>query len=130
MSGPRLFLGGPPPLVPKGLEKLAAGVRVCPALDEALAAADVVMMLRVQLERQREPLFASPAEYARHYCLTAERLARAKPDAIVMHPGPFLRGIDIAGDVADSPRSVIPHQVENGVAVRMALLELLAGGQA
>ena len=127
--GARLFLGGPPPLVPKGLEKLAAGVRVCPALDEALAAADVVMMLRVQLERQREPLFASPAEYARHYCLTAERLARAKPDAIVMHPGPFLRGIDIAGDVADSPRSVIPHQVENGVAVRMALLELLAGAQ-
>jgi len=126
--GARLFLGGPPPLVPKGLEKLAAGVRVCPALDEALEAADVVMMLRVQLERQREPLFASPAEYARHYCLTTERLTRAKPDAIVMHPGPFLRGIDIAGEVADSPRSVIPHQVENGVAVRMALLELLAGG--
>ena len=126
--GARIALGGPPPLVPKGFEKLAPGVTVCHELDQALAAADVVMMLRVQLERQREPLFASPAEYARHYCLTTERLARAKPDAIVMHPGPFLRGIDIAGEVADSPRSVIPHQVENGVAVRMALLELLAGG--
>ena len=88
--------------------------------------ADVVMILRVQLERLREPLFASPAEYARHYCLTPARLALAKPDAIVMHPGPFLRGVDIAGEVADSERSVIPDQVENGVAVRMALLELLA----
>jgi aspartate carbamoyltransferase catalytic subunit len=102
-------------------------VKVCHPLQEALQDADVVMMLRVQFERQREPLFASPAEYARHYCLTPDRLARAKPDAIVMHPGPFLRGVDIAGEVADSPRSVIPHQVENGVAVRMALLELLTG---
>lgn len=128
--GARVALAGPPPLVPKGLEKLAPGVTVCAALGEALANADVVMMLRVQLERQREPLFASPAEYARHYCLTMARLAEAKPDAIVMHPGPFLRGVDIAGDVADSPRSVIPHQVENGVAVRMAVLELLVGGAA
>ena len=118
-------LAGPPPLVPKEFEKLAVGVSVCRRLEEALAEADVVMMLRVQLERQREPLFSSPAEYARHYCLTPARLACAKPDAIVMHPGPFLRGIDIAGEVADSPRSVIPHQVENGVAIRMALLELL-----
>jgi len=123
--GARIALGGPPPLVPKALEKLAAGVTVCDGIKEALADADAVMMLRVQLERQREPLFASPAEYARHYCLTMERLALAKPDAIVMHPGPFLRGVDISGEVADSPRSVIPHQVENGVAVRMALLELL-----
>jgi len=125
--GARIALGGPPPLVPKEFEKLATGVTVCARMEEALDAADVVMMLRVQLERQREPLFASPAEYARHYCLTLDRLARAKPDAIVMHPGPFLRGIDIAGEVADSARSVIPHQVENGVAVRMALLELLTG---
>lgn len=125
--GARLALAGPPPLVPKGFERLAPGVTVCAGLEEALVDADVVMMLRVQLERQREPLFASPAEYARHYCLTPPRLARAKPDAIVMHPGPFLRGIDIAGEIADSPRSVIPRQVENGVAVRMAVLELLAG---
>ncbi|MBI4467431.1 MAG: aspartate carbamoyltransferase catalytic subunit [Acidobacteria bacterium] len=128
--GARIALGGPPPLVPKEFERLAPGIIACRSLEEALEGADVVMMLRVQLERQREPLFASPAEYARHYCLTAERLALAKSDAIVMHPGPFLRGIDIAGEVADSPRSVIPHQVENGVAVRMALLELLTGAQA
>jgi aspartate carbamoyltransferase catalytic subunit len=124
--GARVALGGPPPLAPKEFERLAGGVTVCARIEEALDAADVVMMLRVQLERQREPPFASPTEYARHYCLTMERLALAKPDAIVMHPGPFLRGIDIAGEVADSARSVIPHQVENGVAVRMALLELLA----
>jgi aspartate carbamoyltransferase catalytic subunit len=127
--GVQVALAGPPPLVPKAFEHLAPGVRVCNRLEEGLAGADVVMMLRVQLERQREPLFASPAEYARHYCLTPARLAAAKPEAIVMHPGPFLRGIDIAGEVADSPRSVIPHQVENGVAVRMALLELLTGVQ-
>ncbi len=123
--GARVALGGPPPLAPKGFEGLAPGVTACARIEEALEGADVVMMLRVQLERQREPLFASPAEYARHYCLTLERLALAKPDAIVMHPGPFLRGVDISGEVADSSRSVIPHQVENGVAVRMALLELL-----
>jgi aspartate carbamoyltransferase catalytic subunit len=125
--GARVGLAGPPPLVPRALEGLAAGVHVFQRLEEALAGAEVVMMLRVQLERQREPLFSSPAEYARHYCLTPERLALARPEAIVMHPGPFLRGIDIAGDVADSPRSVIPHQVENGVAVRMALLFLFLG---
>ena len=125
--GARIALGGPPPLAPKALEKLADGVTVCARIEEALEDADAVMILRVQLERQREPLFASPAEYARHYCLTMEHLALAKPDAIVMHPGPFLRGVDISGEVADSSRSVIPHQVENGVAVRMALLELLTG---
>jgi aspartate carbamoyltransferase catalytic subunit len=125
--GARVALAGPPPLVPPVLGRLAPGVRVCARLDEALVDADVVMMLRVQLERQREPLFSSPGEYARHYCLTAERLALAKPDAIVMHPGPFLRGVDISGAVADSPRSVIPEQVENGVAVRMALLFLFLG---
>ena len=123
--GVEIVLGGPPPLVPAMFERLAPGVKVCHRLEEAVRGADAVMMLRVQFERQQEPLFASPAEYARHYCLTTERLAQAKPDAIVMHPGPFLRGVDIAGEVADSPRSVIPHQVENGVAVRMALLELL-----
>ena len=126
----QVALGGPPPLVPKGFEGLAPGVSVYDRLEEALGGADVVMMLRVQMERQREPLFASPTEYGRHYCLTPQRLALAKPDAIVMHPGPFLRGIDIAGEVADSPRSVIPHQVENGVAVRMALLELFTGAPA
>lgn len=123
--GASVALSGPPPLVPERLEALAPSVRVHRDLEAALADADVVMMLRVQLERQREPLFSSAREYARHYCLTGERLALAKPDAIVMHPGPFLRGVDIAGEVADSARSVIPQQVDNGVAVRMALLYLL-----
>ena len=128
--GSRVALAGPPPLVPRTFERLAPGVTVCESLEQALEAADVVMMLRVQLERQREPLFASSAEYARHYCLTPARLARAKADTIVMHPGPFLRGIEIAGEVADGPRSVIAHQVENGVAVRMAVLALLVGAEA
>ena len=128
--GARIALSGPPPLAPKSLEKLAPGVTVHEHLEDALRDADVVMGLRVQLERQREPLFSSPAEYARHYRLTPARLAHARPDAIVMHPGPFNRGLDIASEVADSPRSVINRQVENGVAVRMATLELLAGSKA
>jgi len=123
--GATVALWGPPPLVPTCLAELAQGVSVHRRLEDALDAADVVMMLRVQIERQREPLFSSAREYARHYCLTPERVALAKPDAIVMHPGPFLRGVDIAGEVAESPRSVIPQQVDNGVAVRMALLYLL-----
>lgn len=123
--GASVALWGPPPLVPECIEKLAPNVRVHRRLEAALEGADVVMMLRVQLERQREPLFSTAREYARHYCLTPARLALAKPDAIVMHPGPFLRGVDISGEVADSPRSVIPQQVDNGVAVRMALLYLL-----
>jgi aspartate carbamoyltransferase catalytic subunit len=127
--GARIALSGPPPLVPKSFEKLAPGVTVEERPEDALRGADVVMVLRVQLERQHEPLFSSPAEYARHYCMTMDRLALAKPDAIVMHPGPFIRGTDIAGDVADSPRSVISHQVENGVAVRMAILDLLTGAR-
>ena len=127
--GAHIALSGPPPLVPKTFEKLAPGVTVEERPEDALRGADVVMVLRVQLERQREPLFSSPAEYARHYCMTLDRLALAKPDAIVMHPGPFLRGVDIAGEVADSPRSVISHQVENGVAVRMAILDLLTGAR-
>lgn len=123
--GATVALWGPPPLVPPRLAELAPGVSVHPRLEDALRDADVVMMLRVQIERQREPLFSSAREYARHYCLTPERVALAKPDAIVMHPGPFLRGVDIAAEVAESPRSVIPQQVDNGVAVRMALLYLL-----
>lgn len=123
--GATVALWGPPPLVPPRLAELAPGVSVHARLEDALRDADVVMMLRVQIERQREPLFSSAREYARHYCLTPERVALAKPDAIVMHPGPFLRGVDIAAEVAESPRSVIPQQVDNGVAVRMALLYLL-----
>lgn len=128
--GATVALAGPPPLVPKTFEKLAPGVTTHEKLEDALRDADAVMGLRVQFERQREPLFRSPAEYAKHYCLTSERLALAKPGAIVLHPGPFNRGVDIADDVADGPQSVITHQVENGVAVRMAVLDLLLGDKA
>src|SRR5262249_51514315 len=91
---------------------------------------DVVMMLRVQLERQETSLFPSTREYFKRYGLTAARLARARPEAVVMHPGPMNRGVEIASDVADSDRSLILEQVSNGVAIRMAVLYLLLPGPA
>jgi len=97
-------------------------------MDEALEGMDVVMMLRVQLERQKRGFFPSIREYFQQFGLTAERLKRAKPDAIVMHPGPINRGVEMASEVADGPASVILEQVTNGVAVRMAVLYLLAEG--
>ena len=97
-------------------------------LDEALEGADVIMLLRMQLERQTGGLFPSLREYVRTYALTEDRLARAKPGAVVMHPGPMNEGVEIAPDVATGPHSVIADQVANGVAVRMAVLQLLAGG--
>jgi len=116
---------GPPTLVPSTLEAL--GVKVSYDLDKPLAQADVVMALRLQLERQKERHIPSFKEYTRLYGLTQERLTRAKPDLIVMHPGPVNRGIEIAPDVADGPQSVILEQVTNGIAVRMAVLYLVAG---
>jgi aspartate carbamoyltransferase catalytic subunit len=104
------------------------GVEATTSFDEALDGADVVMMLRMQLERQGKSLFPSVREYFRHYGLDRKRLARAKKDAIVMHPGPMNRGVEIASEVADSGRAVILDQVANGVAVRMAVLYLLLGG--
>jgi aspartate carbamoyltransferase catalytic subunit len=119
-------LAGPPTLMPAEVEKM--GVRVVHSLDEALEGADVVMMLRVQLERQGKLSFPSLREYYNTFGLTPERLRRAKHDAIVMHPGPMNRGVEIASDVADNlERSVILEQVTNGVAVRMAVLYLLGG---
>jgi aspartate carbamoyltransferase catalytic subunit len=97
-------------------------------MDDAIADADVVMMLRIQKERQGNPLIPSEREYAKRYGLTLQRLQKAKPDAIIMHPGPMNRGVEIAPDVADGPHAVILDQVTNGVALRMALLFLLAGG--
>jgi aspartate carbamoyltransferase catalytic subunit len=97
--------------------------------DAAIEDADVVIMLRLQNERMDGAFLPSPREYAQLYGLNAKRLKRAKPDAIVMHPGPINRGVEIAGDVADGPQSVILEQVHNGVAVRMALLHLLLGGE-
>jgi len=119
-------LAAPPTLMPVEIEKM--GVRVVSSLDEALEGADVVMMLRIQLERQGKLSVPSLREYYNTFGLTPERLRRAKPGVIVMHPGPMNRGVEIASDVADGPYSVILEQVTNGVAVRMAVLYLLAGG--
>jgi aspartate carbamoyltransferase catalytic subunit len=116
---------GPATLLPLGLDRL--GVRVETSIDAALDAADVVMMLRVQHERMRGLFLPSVREYFTLYGLTPERMARAAPDAIVMHPGPMNRGVEIDSRVADGPWSVILEQVANGVAVRMAVLYLLAG---
>jgi aspartate carbamoyltransferase catalytic subunit len=124
--GARVTVCGPPTLLPPGIDQM--GVAVTTSLDEALDGADVVMMLRMQLERQGRSLFPSVREYHRLYGLDAARLSRAKPEAIVMHPGPMNRGVEISSDIADSSRSVILDQVANGVAVRMAVLYLLLGG--
>jgi aspartate carbamoyltransferase catalytic subunit len=118
---------GPPTLLPPRIEEL--GVRATTDLDHAIAGADVIMMLRMQLERQSHSLFPTGREYFVRYGLTAERLARANPDAIIMHPGPMNRGVEIASDVADSDRSVILEQVANGVPVRMAVIYLLLTGR-
>jgi aspartate carbamoyltransferase catalytic subunit len=119
---------GPATLVPRGLDRL--GVRVTHAMDEALEGADVVMMLRVQHERMSGLFLPSVREYFTFFGLTPARLERAAPDVIVMHPGPMNRGVEIDSAVADGPWSVILDQVANGVAVRMAVLYLLAGGEA
>lgn len=120
--GVDLVLCGPASLLPRELAELAPGVTLTHDIREAIAGADVVMMLRVQLERQHEaPLPAS--EYFRFYGLRLEHMALARPNVLVMHPGPINRGREISSEVADSSRSVILNQVENGIAVRMAVLE-------
>jgi aspartate carbamoyltransferase catalytic subunit len=125
--GAKVILCAPPTMMPEGIE--AMGVATTWHIDEALADADVVMMLRVQIERGGKSAFPSSREYYARYGLTRERLARARPDAIVMHPGPMNRGVEISSEIADDQeRSVILEQVANGVAVRMAVLYLLAGG--
>ncbi|MBV9495773.1 MAG: aspartate carbamoyltransferase catalytic subunit [Acidobacteria bacterium] len=118
-------LAAPPSLMPAEIERM--GVRVVHSLDEAIEGADVLMMLRIQLERQGKLSFPSLREYYNTFGLTRERLMRAKEGVIVMHPGPMNRGVEIASDVADGPWSVILEQVTNGVAVRMAVLYLLGG---
>jgi aspartate carbamoyltransferase catalytic subunit len=124
--GAEVWACGPPTLTPPGLDRL--GVRTTTRVDEAVGGADVVMMLRIQLERMEGGFFPSLREYFNVFGMTRERAAFAKPDAIIMHPGPMNRGVEIASDVADGPSSVILEQVANGVAVRMAVLYLLAGG--
>ncbi|RMH37539.1 MAG: aspartate carbamoyltransferase catalytic subunit [Nitrospirae bacterium] len=124
--GATVRVAAPPTMIPLYLDRL--GVSVFFDLDRALEGADVVMMLRLQLERLGQAYLPSIREYARLYGLTAERMKRAKPDALVMHPGPLNRGVEIAPEVADSGAAVILDQVANGVAVRMGLMYLLSGG--
>lgn len=125
--GAEVTVAGPYTLMPPGIEAL--GARVCYSLDEALDGADVVMMLRIQLERQGLMRVPSVKEYFKLFGLQSQHLARAQKDVIVMHPGPMNRGVEISSEVADGPYSVILEQVENGVAVRMAVLYLLSGSQ-
>jgi aspartate carbamoyltransferase catalytic subunit len=124
--GSEIVLCGPASLLPRELEQLAPGVRLTTDIREAIRDADVIMMLRVQLERQHEAAF-SALEYFQFYGLRLEHLDLAKPDAIVMHPGPINRGRELSSEVADFQRSVILNQVENGIAVRMAVLERVIG---
>ena len=140
--GATVWLCGPPTLLPLEIHKAltlvssskteaqgVGGLHVTHDMSEALSNADVVMMLRIQLERQKEAFFPSVREYFRYYGLSTERMKLAKPDAIIMHPGPINRGVEIASDVADGPYSVILDQVTSGVAVRMAVLFLVSGGK-
>lgn len=124
--GARVRLCGPPTMMPPGLDAL--GAELTDDMDAAVEGADVIMMLRIQKERQKSFLFPSEREYARRYGLNRQRLEKARKDVLIMHPGPLNRGVEIAPDVADGPYSVILEQVANGVAVRMALLYLLGGG--
>lgn len=125
--GAKVRIAGPGTMLPPGIDKL--GCEVFTNIDEAIRGADVVMMLRIQRERQGAPLIPSVREYCKFFSLTEERLKLANEDAIVMHPGPINRGVEISTSVADGPQNVILDQVENGVAVRMALLYLAAGGE-
>jgi aspartate carbamoyltransferase catalytic subunit len=124
--GMEVTVVGPPTMMPVGITEL--GVRVEHDLEKAVAGVDVIMMLRVQFERQNTALIPSVREYSNLYCLTRDKLKNAPKDVLIVHPGPVNRGVEIALDVMDGPNSVILNQVTNGVAVRMALMYLLLGG--
>lgn len=124
--GAEVRLCGPATLIPQGTEKM--GVKIYTRLEDALAGVDVINILRIQTERQQQGLFPGLREYSRLFGINRERLKIAAPDALVMHPGPMNRGVEIDAEVADGVQSVINEQVTNGVAVRMALLYLLTGG--
>jgi len=125
--GAHVTVAGPATMMPRYIDRM--GVAVSYRLEEAIRDADIIMMLRIQTERQHENLFPSLREYANYFCLNRENIRLAKDDVLVMHPGPINRGVEIAPDIADGPYSVILDQVTNGVAVRMALLYLLTGGK-
>jgi len=124
--GAEVRVAGPATLIPVGIEKM--GVKVFYRIEKAIEEVDVIMMLRIQLERQKGQFFPTLREYSRFFGLDVKKLKLAKEDVTIMHPGPINRGIEISPEVADGPYSVILDQVTNGVAVRMALLYLLAGG--
>jgi aspartate carbamoyltransferase catalytic subunit len=124
--GAEVWVCGPPTLIPTDIRRF--GVQPTSSVDEAVRDADVIMLLRIQLERMEGAYFPSLREYFSVFGMTEARMARAKPDVMIMHPGPMNRGVEIASEVADGPYSVILDQVANGVAVRMAVLYLLAGG--
>ena len=126
--GANVTLCGPSTLVPKTFEQM--GCRVTYDVDEAIRDADIINLLRIQHERQRKTMFPSIGEYAQLFGLNKARLAKTKPDALIMHPGPINRGVEIDSELADSNRSVILEQVTNGLAVRMAVLFLVNGGKA
>jgi len=126
--GAQVTVAGPATMIPRDIEQM--GVTVHSSLDEAIKEVDVIMMLRIQIERQQQHIFPSLREYAQRFCLSKKNISLAKKDVLVMHPGPINRGVEISSDIADGPYSVILDQVTNGVAVRMALLYLLTGGKA
>jgi aspartate carbamoyltransferase catalytic subunit len=125
--GITVTVAGPPTLIPPACQEL--GVKVSHRLEEAIAHADVIVMLRLQHERMQGGLIPSLREYSRVWGLTLGKLGHCRPDVLIMHPGPVNRGVELSPEVADSPYSVILDQVSNGVAVRMAVLYLLAGSQ-
>ncbi|NOX33914.1 MAG: aspartate carbamoyltransferase catalytic subunit [Deltaproteobacteria bacterium] len=124
--GASVSICAPPTMIPMGIENL--GCRISPSIETCIEGADVIMMLRIQKERQGNILFPTEREYADLFGLNKARLGLAKKDVVIMHPGPMNRGVEISNDVADSENSIILEQVTNGVALRMALFYLVAGG--
>jgi len=124
--GARVSVAGPATMLPRGVESL--GVSAYTRIEDAIREADIVMMLRIQTEREKNNIFPSLREYANYFSLNSRNITLAREDALIMHPGPMNRGVEISPDIADGPRSIILDQVTNGVAVRMALLYLLTGG--
>jgi aspartate carbamoyltransferase catalytic subunit len=125
--GAEVTVCGPSTLVPREFERM--GCRVTYNVDEAIEGADIINLLRIQHERQRKTMFPSLGEYTSQFGLNQARLARAKPDALIMHPGPINRGVEIDSAIADCERSLVLQQVTNGLAVRMAVLFLVNGGK-
>lgn len=126
--GSSVYLAGPPTMLPPGVEKLG-DVTVCATMNEALQDADVVMMLRIQQERQGKTLMPNAREYSRYFGLNPTNIKLAKPNAMIMHPGPINRGVEMSSSMVDGDQSWVLKQVENGVAVRMAMLYHVCGGE-